>query len=142
MTKEFLNGIWGEMEELKSLKRRLKKLEKQETRIVKDSVQASSKEFPFTQYTKKIEGVKVPKNSHLKNKYKKMIKNKEYKLDKKKIQLEYELNYIKDPEIRDIIRLRYNDGKTWLQIMFEKNYNSESKAKVKLKRFFEKNNKM
>ena len=85
MTKEFLNGIWGEMEELKSLKRRLKKLEKQETRIVKDSVQASSKEFPFTQYTKKIEGVKVPKNSHLKNKYKKMIKNKEYKLDKNSI---------------------------------------------------------
>lgn len=68
-----------------------------------------------------------------------MIKDKTYKLDKMRIQLEYELNYVEDAELRDIIRYRYNDNKTWLQIMFLMNYNSESVAKMKLKRFLEKN---
>ena len=67
-----------------------------------------------------------------------MIKNKEYKLEKLKIQLEYELNYVKDAEIKDIIRYKYNDNKTWLQIMFLMGYNSESKAKMKLERFLRK----
>ncbi len=60
-------------------------------------------------------------------------------VDFTKIQLEYELNYIKDPEIRDIIRYKYNDFKSWVQIMFLMKYNSESVAKMKLKRFLEKN---
>lgn len=68
-----------------------------------------------------------------------MIKDKTYKLDKMRLQLEYELNYVENAELRDIIRYRYNDNKTWLQIMFLMNYSSESVAKMKLKRFLEKN---
>ena len=68
-----------------------------------------------------------------------MIKDKTYRLDKMRLQLEYELNYIENAELRDIIRYRYNDNKTWLQIMFLMNYSSESVAKMKLKRFLEKN---
>lgn len=81
----------------------------------------------------------MPKNAGLKRKYKKMIKNKTYRLDKMRLQLEYELNYVENAELRDIIRYRYNDNKTWLQIMFLMNYRSESVAKMKLKRFLEKN---
>lgn len=81
----------------------------------------------------------MPKNAGLKRKYKKMIKNKTYRLDKMRLQLEYELNYVENAELRDIIRYRYNDNKTWLQIMFLMNYSSESVAKMKLKRFLEKN---
>lgn len=81
----------------------------------------------------------MPKNAGLKRKYKKMIKNKAYRLDKMRLQLEYELNYVENAELRDIIRYRYNDNKTWLQIMFLMNYSSESVAKMKLKRFLEKN---
>lgn len=69
-----------------------------------------------------------------------MIKDKTYKLDKMRLQLEYELNYVQNAELRDIIRYRYNDNKTWLQIMFLMNYSSESVAKMKLKRYLEKNN--
>jgi hypothetical protein len=68
-----------------------------------------------------------------------MIKDKTYKLDKMRLQLEYELNYVENAELRDIIRYRYNDNKTWLQIMFLMKYNSEEKARIKLKRYLEKN---
>ena len=68
-----------------------------------------------------------------------MIKYKTYKLDKMRLQLEYELNYVENAELRDIIRYRYNDNKTWFQIMFLMNYNSEEKARIKLKRYLEKN---
>ena len=81
----------------------------------------------------------MPKNAGLKRKYKKMIKDKTYRLDKMRLQLEYELNYVENAELRDIIRYRYNDNKTWLQIMFLMNYNSEEKARIKLKRYLEKN---
>lgn len=54
------------------------------------------------------------------------------------MQLEYEWNYVKEAEIRDIIRYRYNDNKTWIQIMFLMKYDSESKARMKLERFLEK----
>ena len=45
---------------------------------------------------------------------------------------------MQDAEIRNIIRLRYNDNKTWLQIMFEMGNSSESDARMKLERFFKK----
>lgn len=141
MNKEFLDEIENTAEELENLRKRLNKIENKECTVVKDSVQGSSKNYPFIKHNCVIEGVEVPKNKHLKRKYKKLIKSKEYKLEKLRVQLEYELNYVKDAEMREIMRLRYNDNKTWLQIMFDMNYNSESKAKMKVKRFLEKNNK-
>ena len=138
MTKEFLDEIENTNEELERLKKRLARIENKEHAIIKDSVQGSSKNYPYIKHSCVIEGVEIPKNRHLKYKYKKMIKQKEYKLDKLRIQLEYELNYIKEADIRDIIRYRYNDNKTWLQIMFLMKYSTESTAKMKLKRFLEK----
>lgn len=141
MNKEFLDEIENTAEELENLRKRLKKIENKECTVVKDSVQGSSRSYPYINHNCVIEGVEVPKNRHLKHKYRKLIKSKKYKLEKLRVQLEYELNYVRDSDIRKIIRLRYNDNKTWLQIMFKMNYNSESKAKMKLKRFLEKNNK-
>lgn len=137
MNKEFLDNIENTKDELERLKDRLKAIEKKSKIAIADSVQASSDTFPYTKHSTVIYG--IPYNPILKNKYKKMIKSKQYKLDKMRIQLEYELNYIKDSEIRDIIRYRYNDNKTWVQIMFLMNYKSEEKARIKLKRFLEKN---
>lgn len=140
MTREFLDKIENTNEELERLKERLIKIENKECRVIKDSVQGSSTSYPYIKHNCIIEGVEVPKNRNLRHKYKKMIKQKKYKLDKLRVQLEYELNYIKEADIREIIRLKYNDNKTWLQIMFEMKYSSESTAKMKLKRFLEKNN--
>lgn len=139
MTKEFLDEIENINNELEGLRKRLAKLEKGKDDIVTDSVKGSSKYYPYTEHSYKIEGIKTPKHKGLRNKYKKMIKSKKYKLEKLKVQLEYELNYVKDSEIRDIIRYRYNDNKTWIQIMFLMDYGSENKARMKLERFLEKN---
>lgn len=138
MTKEFLDSIENVSDEIENLKKRLAKIDNKENTVIKDSVQGSSRSYPYIKHSMQIEGVEVPKNRHLKHKYRKMIKSKTYKLEKLKLQLEYELNYVKDSTIRDIIRYKYNDNMTWLQVMFEMKYSSESTAKMKLKRFLEK----
>lgn len=138
--KELLKHIEATNKELEGLQSRLKKIETKENTVAIDNVQGSSTSYPYIQHSCIIEGVQVPKNRHLKAKYRKMIKSKAYKLEKLKVQLEYELNYIDDPEIRDIIRYKYNDNMTWIQVMFKMKYKSESKAKMKLKRFFKENN--
>lgn len=138
MTKEFLDKIENINNEVERLQKRLNKIENKEHTTIKDSVQASSTNYPYLKHSCVIEGIEIPQNRNLKHKYKKLLKYKKYKLDKLKLQLEYELNYIENSEIRDIIRYRYNDNKTWLQVMFLMNYNSEEKARIKLKRFLEK----
>ena len=68
-----------------------------------------------------------------------MLEQKQRKIDKKILQIEYELNYIEEADIREIIRLKYFDNLNWIQIMYKLNYKSESTAKMKLKRIFKKN---
>lgn len=138
MTKEFLDNIENTNKELENLKKRLAKIENKECTVVKDSVQGSSGSYPYIKHNCVIEGVEIPKNRYLKHKYRKLIKSKKYKLEKLRVQLEYELNYVKEAEIRDIIRYRYNDNKTWIQIMFLMNYNNEDTARKKLIRYLEK----
>ena len=57
MKKEFLDNIENLENEIKGLKRRLKKIEEKECRVVGDSVQGSSKYAP---YTKQLSGLKYP----------------------------------------------------------------------------------
>ena len=138
LSKEDLDDLSNKHKEVKRLKERLDNINKNEKMVYTVSVRGSDENFPYTEHNYKIEGVKF-RNHDLKYKYKKMLKNKQYKLEKALINLEYELNYIEDSEIRDIIRYRYVDNKTWLQIMFLMKYDSESKAKMKLKRYLDKN---
>lgn len=141
MDKELLEQITVLNKELQDLNKREKRAEKQETTVIKDSVKASSKEYPYTQYNYVVEGVQYPKSKHSRYIYKKQIKNKKRKLEKLINKLEYELNYIedKDSEIRQIIRYRYEDNKSWIQIMFLMDYDSENTARMKLERFLKKN---
>lgn len=140
INEELLKKISMLNKELRDLRNRLKNISKKEKAITTDTVQASSTEYPFTQYHAKVEGVKYFKTKHSKSTYKKQIKIKEYKLEKLINQLEYELNYIsdEDSEIRQIIRFRYEDNLSWIQIMFKMNYNSESTARKQLERFLKK----
>lgn len=139
INKELLEQIESLNEELKDLRNRLKTIDKKSKTISIDSVQGSSSEYPYTKHNFTIEGVKMFKSKHSRSTYKRMIKSAEHKLEKLINQLEYELKYIedKDSEIRRIIRYKYEDNLNWIQVMFKMHYNSESKAKVKLKRFLE-----
>ena len=144
MDKSILSKINSIRLEIKDLKERIKKIDENPAKIVIDSVKGSSATYPYIQHNCTVEGIddiRLIRNRKNRNKYKKMIKNKEYKLEKLINKLEYELKYIedKDSDIRRIIRYKYEDDLNWVQIMFKMEYNSEETARIKLKRFLEKN---
>lgn len=124
--------------ELKDLKERLERIKNSPQKII-DVVKGSSSTYPYIQNNCKVEGTIYPQNRLLRNKYKKQIKEKQYKLEKLVNELEYNLNYINDSEIRQIIRYKYEDNLNWVQIMFKMNYKSESTARMKLERFLKNN---
>lgn len=138
MNKNFLSQIEDVKKEIKDIEKRIKKIEEKADDIVRDSVTGSSNTFPYIKHNCVVEGENVFKSRNIK-KYKKILNKKKEKLQKKIIQLEYDLNYIEDPEIRKIIRHKYVDNMNWVQIMFAMKYDSESKARMKMNRFFNQN---
>lgn len=140
MDKNVLNQINSIRAEIKELKEKLEKSIKP-VNIVTDSVQGSSRHYPYIKHNCVVQGIdehRVILNKRNRNKYNKQIKSKEYKLEKLINKLEYELNYIEDSDIRRIIRYRYEDNLNWVQIMFKMDYNNEDTARKKLERFLEK----
>ena len=138
MDKELLEQISYLHREKKDLTERLEELESKPLKHVKDSVQGSGTSYPFVQHHCTIEGIEYPKHGNQKRKLRKLIKSTQRDIDKKIINLEYELKKIEDSEIKQIIRYKYEDDLTWVQIMFKMNYRSESAARTKLDRFLEK----
>ena len=140
MIKELLEKADSVIEEIKDIENRLKNIEKREKTIIGDSVTGSEKEFPYIKRNFRVNGIdnKVF-GSKTKRQYKKMLKSKKNKYEKMIKQIEYELNYIENSEIRRIIRYRYYDKLSWIQIQIKMKYNSENTARMKLERFFEKN---
>ena len=140
MTKELLEQADSLIEEIKDIERRLKNIEKKEKTILSDSVTGSEHEYPYIKRNFRINGVSNKIfSSKTKRQYKKMLKSKKYKYEKMVKQIEYELNYIDNSEIRRIIRFRYYDKFSWIKIQIEMGYKSENTARMKLERFFEKN---
>lgn len=140
MIKELLEQADSVIEEIKDIENRLKNIEKREKTIIGDSVTGSEKEFPYIKRNFRVNGIdnKVF-GSKTKRQYKKMLKSKKNKYEKMIKQIEYELNYIEDSEIRRIIRYRYYDKYSWIKIQIEMGYRSENTARMKLKRFLKKN---
>lgn len=136
--KEELEKVSKIKKECENIRERLDKLDK----IAVDSVSGSSNTFPYIKHICRIEGVIDSKG---KRKLKKMLKHKEAELSKKIVNIEYELNYVKDSEMRQIIRYKYEDCMTNYQVAIKMNedfrtekYN-EDNIRMKLNRFFEKN---
>lgn len=146
LKKEDLENLEKLELEKENLKERSQKLKSKPQKILADGVKGSSKNFPYTQHIIKVEGlddsITYRKRKNTIKKYEKMIQQKQRKIEKEILRIEYELNYIEEADIRVIIRLKYFEKLNWIQVMHRMHYNSESTAKVKLKRFFEKNNKM
>ena len=86
---EQIDSIKAEKQDLEN---RIKSLESERIPTTVDSVQASSKEYPYIQHTVKIEGYnnyRYIRNRKARNTYKKQIKSKIAKLDKLINELEY-----------------------------------------------------
>lgn len=140
MIKELLEQADSLIEEIKDIERRLNRIEKKEKTILGDSVTGSEEEYPYIKRNFRVNGVSNKLfSSKAKRQYKKMLKSKKYKYEKMVKQIEYELNYIDNSEIRRIIRYRYYDNLSWIQIQIKMKYNSEDTARKKIERFFEKN---
>ncbi len=141
MDKTVLTQINSIRKEIKDLQNRLDKSIKP-VEIVTDSVQGSGRNYPYIKHNYVIQGIderRAKINKKNRNKYEKLIKNKEYKLGKLIVKLEYELNYIDDSDIRRIVRYRYEDDLNWVQIQIKMEYEHEDTARKKLERFLEKN---
>lgn len=140
MTKQFLEEVENTNKELIRITQRLEQVESKQKEIRLDSVQGSSTSYPYIKHSIVVEG-NLQNNSKLKSlrqRYKKMLKQKQYKCEKLLLQFEYELNYIKDAEIKNILTDKYISGMSWVDIMFKYEYNSEDVPRKKLERFFKK----
>lgn len=142
ITKKDLKQIDGRKKEITYFEKKIENIEKKPIKIVTDSVSGNSSEFPYTSHNFKIEGFETPKNLR---KYKKLLKDSKYKLEKSIINLEYELKKIDDSNLRMIIRYKYIEDMNYIQIAHKMNeqpnrnkpYTDESVRK-QLERFFEK----
>lgn len=135
MNKKDLEQIMFLKREVKDLERRLQN--NNINSVIADSVKGSSTNFPYIECHRVIQGVDYKKQIR-DRKYRKLLKSKRDKINKLLVQIEYDLNYIEDSEIRQIIRYKYFDNFNWVKIMHLMNYNTEDKARKKIERFFEK----
>ena len=140
MTKQFLEEVENTNKELIRITQRLEQVESKQKEIRLDSVQGSSTSYPYIKHSIVVEGNLQNKSKlkSLRQRYKKMLKQKQYKCEKLLLQFEYELNYIKDAEIKNILTDKYISGMSWVDIMFKYEYNSEDVPRKKLERFFKK----
>lgn len=59
-------------------------------------------------------------------------------LAKLRLEVEELIQIIDDSELRRILRYRYHDNFSWVKIMHLMEYETESKARMKVERYFEK----
>ena len=135
MTKEKLEQYAKLKKEIKYLENKIAKLEKRNP-IVADSVQIG-----FIGKRKKItaiSGIDVRHQGRI-SQYRNKLHNFKIKLQQMQIEIEDFIESIEDGDLRLILRYRYEDGFSWIKIMHLMDYSSESKAKMDVQRFFEKN---
>ena len=82
---------------------------------VSDVVTGSSDKFPYTQHHIQIEGIETQRVSKLQLR----LNRKKKKLEEELQKAELFLEEISDPEIRNILRLRYEVGLTWMEVARE-----------------------
>ena len=98
--------------------------------IVTDTVSGSSPEFPYTKHASKIEGVKQKHQRQLDTAY--------IKAYTEQIKLEEFIQTVDDPLVREIIRLRFEDGLKWEQVAIKiGGGNSSSGLIMKIKRYLQ-----
>lgn len=136
MDKELLEQISYLHREKKDLTERLEELESKPLKHVKDSVQGSGTSYPFVQHHCTIEGIEYPKQGVQRRRLRKLIKSAQRNIDKKIKNLEYELEKIEDSEIRQIIRYKYEDNLSWVQVG-HKMKSTGDQVRMTLKRFLE-----
>lgn len=123
MNREKLKRYRKLMSEVDLLK---KQLEKTEPEFVKDSVNGSSANFPYTQHKMHIEGYDLDSYKRKVARLNKRIVNKMNELVEEKDSLIEFIYNIEDSEIRQIFIYKYIDGMKWSDIANKMNYSVTS----------------
>lgn len=112
--------------EAERLRQRLK------SEIVTDTVSGSSPEYPYTKHTINIEG--------LQEKHQKLLHTAYLRAYSEQIKLEEFIQSVDDPLVRDIIRLRFEDGLKWEQVADKIVGYTVDALKKRLYRYLRRNN--
>ena len=119
MTKEELEQLISLRAEIKEIKGDIQKIKEQSCEVVSDKVQASSKEWPYTQVSKVIRGYDA-KGMRKRNaaimKKQIMLEEREKRAEELEADITEYINTIHDSFIRRIFHLRYEKGLTWERI--------------------------
>ncbi len=94
---------------------------------VVDSVQGSQKEYPFVKHSVKIRGVSPEHTNDASE-----LRDLRYK----KSEIEHYVNGISDPQTREIFRLRFIKGLTWVQVAVRIGGNTEDSCRKRVMRYF------
>ncbi|MDK7722505.1 hypothetical protein QP555_05710 [Peptoniphilus lacrimalis] len=130
MTKKELLQYRYLLIEIKELENKIKNYE---GKIVTDKVQSSQREFPYTQYELKIQGVED--SLYIKKLREKLFYRIE-KCKKLKVDIENFINNIEDSRTRLVFQLRYVEGWSWQRISLKLGSTHESYSRKIHERFF------
>ena len=141
MNKEIIQQYYDLKKEIADIKQRINLLKKQKDPILKDSVKGSIKSFPYIQTNFKLEGVQQnsPRNNKIKR-YTKMLEKFRDELLDLEISLEEYIESLPNIRIRNILRYKYIDGMSWIQVANKLGGNAtENSVRMEYKRFLKEN---
>ena len=119
MTKEKLEQLTNLRAEIKQLQREIKTIKEQKVYVVKDKVQGSSKEWPYTLGNKVIVGIDV-KEENVRElriiKRSELLARRLQSAEELELEITAFINSIPDSTTRRIFSLRYEQGKTWCEV--------------------------
>lgn len=119
MTKENLKRYRGLLTEVNLLKKQLEKIEPE---FVRDSVNGSTSQFPYTNHKVHIEGYDLEGYKRKVARMNRRIVNKMNELVEEKDRLIEFIYGIENSELRQIFIYKYIDGLTWKEIADKMNY--------------------
>ncbi|MCR2045504.1 hypothetical protein [Anaerosalibacter massiliensis] len=127
--KELLKQYNSLLEEIKDLKREIKKLEDTEPKHEIDSVRGSNPYFPYQPRNFTLEGYNIveeeERNCKILKKKDILVKRKN-KCEELKIQIEQFISNIPDSLTRRVFKYRYIENLPWLQIAYRIGKHDES----------------
>lgn len=123
MTKENLKRYRGLLTEVNLLKKQLEKIEPE---FVRDSVNGSASQFPYTNHKVHIEGYDLEGYKRKVARLNRRIVNKMDELVEEKDRLIEFIYGIENSEVRQIFIYRYIDGLVWKEIGDKMNYGTST----------------
>lgn len=113
--KEELLQLCDIRNEIKEIKIKIDKLELKSEQVISDSVESTTKSFPFMLTHERIEGIDVKKKKRLEH-YKNILEERYEKLLETQLKVEEFIDNIPTSRLRRIFTFRYIDQLSWDEI--------------------------